>query len=253
MEIVFFGTGTSHGVPVIGCECDVCKSTDFRDKRTRSSILIKSNSKNILIDTSIDFRIQALANDLKSLDAVLYTHTHADHLFGLDDVRPLTKSSNLQIYCDSHSEQQILSKFDYVFGAAVQKGGGLPKLKLNCIEDLKSFNAGGVEFLPVPIYHGKLKIYGYRFGDVAYLTDCSSVPQESAAALEGVRLLIIDALKYTPHPTHFSVEQAIDFSRKIKAEQTYFTHMAHDLKHSVLDKELPENISPAYDNLRLQL
>ncbi|MBN2651635.1 MAG: MBL fold metallo-hydrolase [Spirochaetales bacterium] len=253
MELVFLGTGTSHGIPVIGCDCEVCCSSDLRDKRLRSSLLISNNCSNIIIDSSIDFRAQALSVGLKSLDSILFTHTHADHLFGLDDIRPLSRVKPVEIYADNHSISQIYSKFDYIFDSGVQKGGGLPQISLTEIEYFKPFIASGVEFLPLPIFHGRLQITAYRFGNVAYLTDCSYIPEETKEFLRGLDILIIDALKYTPHPTHFSVDQALEVIRELSPRKAYFTHMCHVLSHRKLLEQLPAGVEPSYDGLKIKI
>jgi phosphoribosyl 1,2-cyclic phosphate phosphodiesterase len=254
MNITVLGSGTSHGIPVIGCSCDVCTSKDPHDKRTRSSILVEHENIAILVDTTTDFRFQALKADIKHLDAVLMTHAHADHLHGLDDTRSLTYSRRLGVYGSSDTLEEIRKRFDYIFTGS-QIGGGKPKLALYD-HGGREISIGGLSIVPIPVLHGGLPIYGYRFGTFAYITDCSHIPESSIALLEGVHFLIINALRYRPHPTHFSIEQSVEAARSIGAREIWLTHLCHDISHSKLMDELElENsgncrILPAYDGLR---
>src|SRR5262249_28949403 len=225
MRVTVLGSGTSHGVPAIGCDCAVCRSTDPRDHRTRPSILIELNGggpdsafargvQSVLVDTSTDLRAQALANNVRRVDAILFTHTHADHVFGLDDVRRYNQLQQSAIACFGAADtvRDLRRMFSYVFEAPRQKGGGLPQLSLFAIAG--TFTLVGADIVPVPLLHGVLPVLGFRIGAFAYLTDCNRIPDPSWALLEGVRTVIIDALRHRPHSTHFSVAEAIDVVRR---------------------------------------
>lgn len=251
MHITFLGTGTSHGIPVIGCECPVCTSDDPHNNRMRSSILIEHEGFSCVVDTGQEFRIQAIRAHITHLDAVFYTHDHADHLHGIDDLRVFSRSSALPVYGSADLLEQIHRRFAYIFSAPV-KGGGVPSLDLRSVDE-RGVDIGGLRVQAVPIYHGRRLIYGYRFGNAAYLTDCSSIPDSSMDLLRSLDVLIIGALRYYPHPTHFSVGQAVEAIKKIGPKRGYLTHMSHQLEHGELSAALPESIQPAYDGLRLTL
>ncbi|MDP8257072.1 MAG: MBL fold metallo-hydrolase [Candidatus Alcyoniella australis] len=247
MRLIVLGSGTSIGVPVIGCHCPVCSSSDHRDKRMRSSIYIEHEGQCLLIDTSTDLRTQALACGIEQVDAVLYTHTHADHVHGIDDLRAFNfiKGGPIPIYGSPVSIEDIKHRFDYIFGGATQAGGGLPGLTPNEVQG--PFELFGLQIAPVPIAHGKMKIVGYRVGPIAYLTDCSGVPRSSRNMLHDLDLLIIGALRPFPHPTHFSFDQAVAEIERIAPRRALLTHISHHVKHSELERRLPRNVSPAYD------
>lgn len=253
MKVTILGSGTSHGVPAIGCSCDVCRSTDSRDKRTRASVLIEHHRRLILVDAGPDFRIQALRLDLKHLDGILMTHAHADHLHGLDDVRSLTYANPLDVYGSKETIDEIHLKFDYAF-KNTQIGGGKPNLLLVDHRGEK-IQIGDIRIQPIPVKHGTLNIYGYRIGPFAYITDASEIPDASIELLSGVQTLVINALRYRPHPTHFNIDQALSASRRIGAEKVWFTHLCHDVRHKVLMEDLDgsagdkQSIFPAYDGL----
>jgi len=251
---LFLGTGTSDGVPLIGCNCDVCLSTDERDKRTRSSVFISLNEKKILIDASIDLRIQFLRYGIDDIDAILLTHSHFDHISGLNDIRPINKKRNKKILCyaDKFVCNDIRKRFDYFFNW-VQLGGGVPEIDLIEIEnDFLLFDKIKIELLNV--MHGKINILGYRIGGFAYITDASLIPDETYAKLKDLDVLVINALKKEKHPTHFSLFQAINEAEKIKAKKTFITHISHKLGHREIEKLcLGKEIFPAYDGLRLNL
>jgi phosphoribosyl 1,2-cyclic phosphate phosphodiesterase len=257
-------------VPAIGCDCDVCRSADPHDKRTRPSILIEITPgpqepastpepafagavRAILVDTSTDLRMQALANDVRRVDAILFTHTHADHVFGIDEVRRFNQMQKTAIPCFAEAETlaALRRMFAYIFEPPKQQGGGLPKLSLFRIAG--PFSLGGADIVPVPLFHGVLPVLGFRIGSFAYLTDCNRIPDESLLLLAGVRTLIIDALRQRPHPTHFSVSEAIAAAARIGAERTYLTHISHDLGHAATNASLPAGVELAYDGLVLEI
>ena len=263
IRVTVLGSGTSHGVPAIGCDCEVCRSPDPRDKRTRPSILIEITGepasafagavRSILVDTSTDLRTQALANDVRRVDAILFTHTHADHVFGLDDVRRFNQMQRSAIPCfaDADSLSNLRRMFSYIFEPPKQLGGGLPRLLLFRLAG--AFSLGGVEIVPVPLFHGSLPVLGFRIGSFAYLTDCNRIPDESFALLAGVRTLIIDALRHRPHSTHFSVGEATAAAARIGAARTWFTHISHDLGHTATCASLPPGVQLAYDGLVIEV
>src|SRR4051795_10473942 len=264
LRITVLGSGTSHGVPAIGCDCDVCRSTDPRDKRTRPSILIELAGndgvtafagavRSILVDTSTDLRMQALVNDVRRVDAILFTHTHADHVFGIDDVRRFNQMQKSAIACfaDSATVHSLKRMFTYIFEPPKQVGGGLPQLSLFRLAG--AFTLGGVEIVPIPLFHGVLPILGFRIGSFAYLTDCNRIPDESFALLAGVKTLIIDALRQRPHSTHFSVSEAAAVAAQLGVERAYFTHISHDLGHAETSATLPAGVELAYDGLVVEI
>ena len=264
LRITVLGSGTSHGVPAIGCDCAVCRSTDPKDRRSRPSILIEivdegaghafaGAVRSILVDTSTDLREQALRNDIRRVDAILFTHSHADHVFGLDDVRRFNQiqKSAIPCYADADTLEHLRRMFAYAFEAPAQKGGGIPQLSPFRIAG--PFTLGGVEVVPVPLFHGRLPVLGFRIGSFAYLTDCNRSPDESFALLEGVKTLIIDALRRRAHSTHFSVDEAIDVSRRLGTARAYFTHICHDLGHAETSAQLPPGVELAADGLVLEV
>jgi phosphoribosyl 1,2-cyclic phosphate phosphodiesterase len=262
MKVTVLGSGTSHGVPAIGCDCVVCRSQDARDHRMRPSILIEVDApgsafaesvRSILVDTSADLRAQALAFDVRRVDAILFTHTHADHVLGLDDVRRYNQMQRSAIPCfgDAETLRGLRKMFAYIFNPPQQLGGGLPQLSLFPIAG--PFTLGGVEIVPVRVYHGQLPVLGFRLGSFAYLTDCNRIPDESWPLLRGVRTLILDALRNRPHSTHFSVPEAVDVAARIGSDRTYFTHICHDLAHAETCARLPRGVELAYDGLVLDI
>jgi phosphoribosyl 1,2-cyclic phosphate phosphodiesterase len=266
LRITFLGTGTSHGVPMIGCRCDVCRSTDPRDKRLRPSVFITlDDGTAILIDTSADFRAQALTHDIARIDVVLFTHSHADHVFGLDELRRynVLQRDAIPLYADERTLTDLRRIFDYAF--KLSEGGHeyVPRLRPYLIGGpftVRGSNVNGASanasasltVVPVPILHGVRTILGYRLGSFAYLTDCSGIPDTSYALLAGVELLVIGALRDKPHPSHFTVAEAIDAATRIGASRVYFTHMNHDLGHVATCARLPAGIQLAYDGLVVQ-
>lgn len=249
LKVTFLGSGTSHGVPMIGCRCAVCRSTDPRDQRLRPSILIEpADGGVLLVDTGPDLRTQALRYDVNHVDAVLFTHPHADHLLGLDEVRRYNTLQGCAMPCygDPATLAEVRRVFAYAFEPR-QPGGGVPRLDLRPVTG--PFTVGGTVVTPVPVMHGDLPIYGYRIGAFAYLTDCSTVPDASWALLDGVRTLVVDALRHRPHPTHFTVAQAIEVAARVGSARTLLTHIAHDLGHAETTAHLPPGVELAYDGL----
>lgn len=253
-RVTLLGTGTSHGVPMIGCTCPVCQSADPRDRRLRPSIAVQvDGGPTVLVDTGTDLRQQALTYGLTRVDAILYTHSHADHVMGLDEVRRFNALSGgaLPAYADERTAADIRRTFAYVFEPPQEKGGGIPQIDLRVVDG--PFAVGSLPIVPVPVLHGSRPILGYRFGELAYLTDCSAIPDTSWPLLDGVNVLIIDALRRRPHPTHFSLDQAAEAARRIGARQTWFTHIAHDLGHAATNATLPDGMALAYDGLVLDV
>jgi phosphoribosyl 1,2-cyclic phosphate phosphodiesterase len=252
MKITFLGTGTSQGVPIINCDCAVCQSDDARNKRLRTSARVDVDGITLLIDTSPDLRQQLLTNRTRRLDAVLYTHSHADHIYGMDELRRFNYLQRMRIpaWADPETGQRLMQVFDYAFGNG-ELIPGLPNLSLHTVDG--PFRVGEVEVIPVPLWHGNQKILGYRIGDFAWLTDVSAIPQESFGLLQGLKVLALDALRGRPHPTHFHLEQSLQAAAVIGAEQTWLIHMSHDIDHIKNSRDLPENIFFAYDNLQLTI
>jgi phosphoribosyl 1,2-cyclic phosphate phosphodiesterase len=249
--LTVLGSGTSMGVPTIGCACAVCRSTDPHDRRTRPSILIQYGGKSVLIDTTPDFREQAIREHISQIDAVLYTHSHADHILGIDDLRPLSyhRKGKIPLYARPEAADYIRNMFRYIFDADY-KFGGLAQLDLKPVE--QAFDLFGARFEPVPIIHGETEIFGYRFGSAAYLTDFSQVPQASFALLQGLDVLFLDGLRHQPHPTHSTVENSIRIASELKAKRVFFTHICHDLPHAATNATLPEHVRLSHDGMKLE-
>jgi phosphoribosyl 1,2-cyclic phosphate phosphodiesterase len=253
--LTVLGSGTSMGVPTIGCDCAVCHSADPRDRRTRPSIMLQYDGRLVLIDTTPDFREQALREGIKKIDAILYTHGHADHILGLDDVRPLsfprvTGGPKVPLHASESTGRVLKHVFKYIFDDDY-KFGTIAQVELHPVnyEPLQLF---GATFTPVPIIHGEAEIYGYRFGSAAYLTDFSEIPQSSMEMLQGLDILFLDALRHKPHPTHSTVENSLSIVSRLKPKRTYFTHISHDLPHEETNRQLPAGVQLAHDGLRLE-
>jgi phosphoribosyl 1,2-cyclic phosphate phosphodiesterase len=252
MRLTFLGTGTSTGVPTLACRCKVCTSPDPRDKRTRPSLLLEYDGRVVVVDTTPDFRAQALREGLERLDAILFTHAHADHILGLDDVRTFyfRQQQPIPIYADPRCMESIRQTFKYIFDGTYPYGG-LVKLDPHLIEG--PFDLGDLRIIPVPVLHGDATILGFRFGSVAYLTDVSAIPETSYPLLEGLEVLILDMLRHKPHPTHLTVEQSLGVVEQLKPRQAYFTHIAHELGHEETNAMLPPQARLAYDGMKLEL
>ena len=253
MKLTFLGTGTSTGVPSIGCECETCTSIDPRDKRLRVSVLVEHAGQTILVDTSSDFRQQALRHKLKRLDAVLVTHCHADHIFGLDDIRPLNfRHGALGLYANERAWKDIRRIFQYVF-EPTHVGGGLPQIVPHVVEAGAKFCLGP-DFLvtPLEVLHGRLPVLAYRFNDFAYATDLSEIPPAALDGLRNLDVLVLDCLRFRPHTTHLWLERALEYVFELRPRRTYFTHMAHDILHARDSARLPPGVKFAYDGLEVE-
>ncbi len=250
MKLHFLGTGTSTGVPILACECEVCTSPDLRDKRTRTSVLLDYSGRMVVIDTTPDFRIQALREGLTRLDAAIFTHAHADHILGLDDTRVyyFRQQAPIPIYAESRCMETIRATFSYIFNGNYEYGG-VGRLDPHLIDG--PFDLWGLKIIPIPALHGNLPILGFRFRDTAYLTDVSEIPEASITLLAGLQTLILDALRIKPHPTHFSLAQALGWVERLKPRRAFFTHIAHELGHESTNSALPDNVQLAYDGLEL--
>jgi phosphoribosyl 1,2-cyclic phosphate phosphodiesterase len=255
-RLIVLGSGTSTGVPVIGCECPVCRSDDPRDQRTRCSVLIKLPLGNLLIDTSPEMRLQLVRERVGLVHAIAYTHHHVDHLFGLDDARmfPHKLGGPVPVYCELEVEETIRRVFHYAFEDRTHAfpAGGVPKIEFKRIGPNVPFEVLGQTVLPIRLDHGRFQVLGFRIGDLAYCTDVSSIPEESWPHLQGLDTLILDALRVEPHPTHFSLEQALGVIERLKPKQAYLTHLSHGIDHRRTGATLPPSVALAYDGLTLE-
>jgi phosphoribosyl 1,2-cyclic phosphate phosphodiesterase len=256
LTITFFGTGTSLGVPMVGCDCRVCQSADPRDKRTRSSIHVETPETAWIMDTGPDFRLQALRERLHRLDAAVYTHSHTDHVMGFDDLRPFCfGGKDLPVYASAETMADLERVFYFAFNGQNRWPGYMRPLP-HVIEG--PFFLGETELVPIPVRHGRAHVFGFLFrrrGEplAAYFSDCKEVPEEAWPQLRGVRHLIVDALRHTPHPTHMNVEEALNLARELKAGQTWLTHLSHELMHAELEPTLPPGVRVAYDGLKIEI
>jgi phosphoribosyl 1,2-cyclic phosphate phosphodiesterase len=248
--LTVLGSGTSMGVPTLGCPCAVCHSPDPKDRRTRPSIMLSYGGRNVIIDTTPDFREQAIREQITHVDAVIYTHAHADHILGLDDLRPLTfRGIDIPLYADAPTLVRLREIFGYIF-AGEYKYGGSAKVVLKTLDD--NLELWGVRFQQIKVKHGEVEILGFRFGSAAYLTDFSDIPEASMPLLEGLDILFLDALRHRPHPTHSSVANSLSLVERLKPERAYFTHISHDLPHDATNATFPPNVRLSHDGLKLE-
>jgi len=253
MRVTFLGTGTSTGVPVVGCHCRVCTSSDPRNQRLRQSVKIEANGKHFLIDTTPDLRLQLLRHPIPRLDFVLYTHSHSDHLMGLDDIRPFNfrQREAIHAFASAPTAKAIRRAFAYIWDSS-QIGGGKPQLVLHEVDG--PFTHDGVDIVPLPVTHGDWTILGYRIGGFAYITDTNGIPDDTLRLLDGVDTLALDALRPAPrHPTHFTIDEAFAVAQRIGARETWLIHLAHEAEHGEVEARLPAGVRIAWDGLELDL
>lgn len=255
IKITVLGSGTSMGVPTIACDCPTCTSDDPKDNRTRSSLLIQSDSTTVLIDTSSDFRAQMLKHKIRKIDAILFTHHHFDHISGFDDIRPLNffNKQIMPVYATPKTFKELKRVFIYAFEEPEQVGGGVPHLEMINIEPYIPFRIGDIEFMPIRLLHGKLEVIGFIVNNFAYCTDTNFIPEESMELLRGKDYLIIDALRHEKHETHYCLRESLEIAEKLGIKQTYFTHIAHQIKHGDVESCLPKGRNLAYDGLEFYI
>lgn len=254
MRFTLLGTGTSTGVPSVACACDTCTSTDPRDTRFRTSMLVQSATTTIVVDTSLDFRQQMLRHHVMDLDAVVFTHHHFDHIGGFDDIRPYNFRSNaaMPVYGSAETLDVLRATFPYAFGLVRPTGASVPSIDLHEI-DTAPFTIGDVTLTPIPMLHGGMPVLGFRIGDVAYCTDTNHIPDRSLALLRGLKVLILDGLRWQTHPTHFTIDEALAVVEAVRPEQTYLTHVAHQVRHAEGDAYLPHHVRMAWDGLTIDV
>lgn len=251
MKVRFLGTGTSTGVPQIGCKCEVCTSDDFRDKRLRSSVRIEVDGRVLIVDCTPDFRQQMMGIPFKKIDGILLTHEHYDHVSGIDDLRPFSRFGSVNLYMEEHLEKVIRERMPYCFVS--QRYGGVPDIRINRINENDIFEIEGVQVTPIRVMHHKLPILGFRIKDFAYLTDVKSIPEKEYEKLRGLNTLVISALRKTDHVSHLTLKEALSISKRVNAKRTYFSHMSHEMGLSdKIEKELPCNTFFAYDGLEIE-
>ena len=253
MKITFLGTGTSCGVPVIGCQCEVCQSKEPKDRRLRCSILVETEDTRLLVDVGPDFREQILPQPFRRIDGILVTHSHYDHVGGMDDIRPYCQFGQIDVYADPIAREGMLQMLPYCF--AENRYPGVPKIEFNEIHAGQSFTIGDIEVMPIEVMHGKLPILGYRFGRFAYITDMKTINDDQLPLLEGVEVLVVNALRFDkPHHSHQLVDDALAFARRVGARRTLLTHMCHDIGlHHVVNSKLPQGVELAFDGMELTI
>lgn len=252
LKITFLGTGTSSGVPMIACHCQVCTSEDTHDKRLRSSILVQSNTTNIVVDTTPDFRTQMLREGIDKLDAVIFTHSHKDHTAGMDDVKAYCyfQQKPMDIYASEFTIQSLKREFSYVFES--EKYPGVPELRVHTISEKESFVIGDITVTPILVYHLHMRVLAFRFGNFTYITDANRIEEQEKEKILGSRVMVVNALRKEPHISHFTLGQAIDLIHELRVPEAYLTHISHQLgRHAVINEELPMGIHLAYDGLKL--
>jgi phosphoribosyl 1,2-cyclic phosphate phosphodiesterase len=253
VQITFLGTGTSQGIPIIACPCNVCQSTDSKDKRLRTSVLIEINGKTFVIDTGPDFRQQMLRANVKNMDAVIFTHEHKDHTAGFDDIRAFNfvNKKKMEVYASANVQDAIKREFAYIFSDF--KYPGIPEINLHLLEN-KTFSIEGIEIIPIEVMHYKLPVFGFRIGDFSYITDANYISDLEKEKIKNSKILVLNALRREPHISHFTLDQAIELVNELKPEKAYFTHISHQLGlHADVEKELPENIELAFDGLKINI
>ena len=251
MQITFLGTGTSQGIPIIACPCNVCQSADSKDKRLRTSVLIEINGKTFVIDTGPDFRQQMLRANVTNMDAVVFTHEHKDHTAGFDDIRAFNfvNKKKMEVYASANVQDAIKKEFAYIFSDF--KYPGIPEINLHLLEN-KPFSIEGIEIIPIEVMHYKLPVFGFRIGDFSYITDANYISDHEKEKIKNSKVLVLNALRREPHISHFTLDQAIELVNELKPEKAYFTHISHQLGlHGDVEKELPQNIEIAYDGLKI--
>lgn len=257
MRLTFLGTGTSFGVPVVGCDCATCMSSDPRDHRTRHGAVLEVDGARMLIDTPPELRLQLLANDIDSIDAIWFTHMHADHVHGIDDVRVFTvRKGDIPAFVPAEYSEHISSYFRYIFDDKVlpPNGSSKPRVRLNEFREGESVEILGSRFLPLALPHGSVSVYGFRVGRLGYITDAKTLPMKAITALQGVEVLVLNALWFgRPHPSHLNVEEAIGVAREVGADRTYLTHLTHRVTHAELEDRLPSGVMAAYDGLVIEV
>jgi phosphoribosyl 1,2-cyclic phosphate phosphodiesterase len=258
VKLRFLGTGTSFGIPVIGCDCGTCTSSDPRDRRMRHGALVEEDGRRLLVDTPPELRLQLVAARVSSVDAIWFTHCHADHIHGLDDVRVFSEHSrcDMQVYASPECTATLRERFAYIFDTRIRPlaGTSKPEARLTTVHEYQPVQIAGFDVLPLPVPHGLMEVYGFRIGALGYITDGKSLPPRTLEALRGVRVLVLNALWFgRPHPTHFSVEEAVEAARAVGAERTYLTHMSHRVSHAELNARLPEGVYAAYDGLEVEV
>lgn len=254
MKIIFLGTGTSQGVPVISCGCNVCTSKNLKDKRLRSSIMVEHNGKIIVVDSGPDFRQQMLRENVQRLDALIFTHSHKDHTAGMDDIRAFnfTMKKPTEVYATEFTQQKLRNEFPYIFRESDYPG--IPQLNFHAINGDENFSIEGMEIIPINVLHFKMPVLGFRFGDFTYITDANQIPEAEKKKIHGSRYLVLNALQIHTHISHFTLSEAIEVAKEFKAEKTFFTHISHNMGlHDEVNKNLPDGIELAYDGLSVEL